>query len=297
MTAARRFLLLAAVLLAAALLGTAMSGGGIATAQDAGVASTAYAGVASTACGMAQRITQKSSGGVWVISRPNPFDDSGQQLCISGSTSSPGFTVLNNLNYTGAWQAYPFTGVGCAYQLCSPHTDLPMQVRDLPTAANTSFDWTGSAPGNWNASYDIWFDHDDQITAQDDGAELMIWLRPNPGYTGGVKVQISKRWYWFEHWRTCNSTRQVGVTPPRASPGDHAGICWNYTQFRFLNVVHGVHRLWLMPFIRFLEGQDNLVRGSWWLTSVHAGYELVSGGKGLTTTWFNVHIGPGTARR
>ena len=61
-------------------------------------------------------------------------------------------------------------------------------------------------------------------------------------------------------------------------------------QFRFLNVVHSVRRLWIMPFIRFLEGR-RLIRPSWWLTSVHAGYELVSGGQGLTTTSFNVHIG------
>ena len=50
---------------------------------------------------------------MWVISRANAFDTSGQRLCISGSTSRPGFTVINNLRYTGAWQAYPFTGAGC----------------------------------------------------------------------------------------------------------------------------------------------------------------------------------------
>jgi hypothetical protein len=208
-------------------------------------------------------------------------------LCIVGSTSSPGFTILDNLRYTGAWQAYPFTGAGCAFSLCSRHTALPMKVRRLPAAANTSFSWTGSAPGNWNASYDLWLDHYDQITRQDDGAELMIWLRPNPGYRGGVRVHIANRWYWFMHWRTCNSVRQTGVTPPRASPENHAGTCWNYVQFRFLTVVHSVHRLWILPFIRFLERQG-LVRPSWWLTSVHAGYELVSGGKGLTTTQFSV---------
>jgi hypothetical protein len=75
------------------------------------------------------------------------------------------------------------------------------------------------------------------------------------------------------HWRTCSPTR----------------ICWNYTQFRFPQAVQGVRQLWLMPFIRFLE-RGGLVSPSWWLTSVHAGYELVSEGKGLTTTWFNVHI-------
>jgi hypothetical protein len=260
MTAARR----AVVILAFLLLGPAMSGV-IARAQDAAAASTA--------CGLAQRIVQRASGGVQVISRANPFDTSGQQLCISGSTRRPGFTVLNNLRYTGAWQAYPFTGAGCAYYLCSPGTDLPKQVRKLPPWANSSFAWHGPAPGNWNASYDIWFDKHDQISTEDDGAELMIWLRPNPGYHGGEFVHVGKHWYWFVHWRTC----------------DHARICWNYTQFRFPHAVYGVRQLWLMPFIRFLEHRG-LVFPSWWLTSVHAGYELVSGGKGLTTTWFNVHI-------
>jgi hypothetical protein len=236
---------------------------------------------------MRQRITQQAPGSEWVYSRPNPFNDSGQRLCIAGSTTSPGFTILDNLRYTGAWQAYPFTGDGCAFNLCSRHTDFPTKVRRLPASLNTSFSWTGSAPGSWNASYDIWFDHYDQITRQDDGAELMIWLRPNPGYRGGVRVHIANRWYWFMNWRTCRSARQMGITPPRVSMANRAGVCWNYVQFRFLSTVHSVQRLWIMPFIRFLEPLG-LVRPSWWLTSVHAGYELVSGGKGLTTTQFSV---------
>jgi hypothetical protein len=305
MTTARR-----AVLLVAVVLGTALSGG-VARAQDAGVAATA--------CGLSQRITQHTPGGTWMYSRPNAFDTSGQQLCISGSTRHPGFTITTNLRYTGAWQAYPFTGVGCAYNLCSRNTDLPTQVRSLPAVMNTSWTWHGSARGDWNASYDIWFDHHDQITREDDGAELMIWLRPTPGYHGGVKVNVGKHRYWFIHWLACSPKTSAAsepgapdapassaaaappVTPPTAqgtgrpgptvptAPGPAAGrTCWNYTQFRFLQVMHGVRRLWLVPFIRFLE-QQHLMRPSWWLTSVHAGYELVSGGKGLTTTWFNVH--------
>ena len=263
------------VVVVAVLLGAAVSGG-TARAQDTQVA-----------CGLDQRITQQAPGGMWVYSRPNAFNTSGQRLCISGSTSHPGFTILNNLRYTGMWQAYPFTGAGCAFNLCSRRTPLPMQLRGLPTSANTSFAWTGSAPGDWNVSYDIWIDQHNQITRQDNGAELMIWLRPNPGYHGGVRVKINRRWYWFVHWRSCNSVRQTGITPPRASPADHAGICWNYVQFRFLRVLHSVHRLWIMPFIQFLE-KRGLVRPTWYLTSVHAGYEMVSGGKGLTTTSFGL---------
>jgi hypothetical protein len=254
-----------AVILVAVLLVTTTMSGGKATAH--GTAAT------STACGLNHRLVQRASGGPWVISRPNAFDTSGQRLCITGSVSRPGFRVINNLRPTGAWQAYPFTGAGCAYNLCTRDTDLPEQARSVPRWAYSSFAWHGPAPGNWNSSYDLWFDHHDQTSVQDNGAELMIWLRPNPGYHGGVIVHVGNHRYWFMHWRTC----------------DPAGTCWNYTQFRFRHVVHNLWRLHLKPFIRFLQ-RRHLVRPRWWLTSVHAGYELVSGGKGLTTTWFNLHI-------
>lgn len=221
-------------------------------------------------CGLSQRIMQQSSGGTWVLSRANAFNTSGQRLCIQPPAAGPGFTITTSLRFTGAWQAYPFTGVGCAYSLCSRSTDLPKMVRRLPPWANTSFSWHGPASGDWNASYDIWLDKRNQVTTEDDGAELMIWLRPNPGYRGGQLVRVGRHWFWFMHWRVC----------------DRAGICWNYLQFRFTRVVHGVRQLWLVPFLRFCEARG-LVSSSWWLTSVHAGYEIVSGGRGLTTTWFS----------
>jgi hypothetical protein len=230
---------------------------------------------ATVICGLSDRSVQQASGGIWVVTRANAFDTSGQRLCISAPANRPGFTILDNLRYTGNWQAYPFTGVGCAYWLCSHGTDLPRQVSRLPGWANTSFSWRGNgASGSWNASYDIWFDDSRQISTEDDGAELMIWLKPNTGLNSLYRwVSVGGRHYWFIHWRPC----------------DRAGICWNYLQFRFPRMVHGVRWLHLVPFLRFLERQG-LIRPSWWLTSVHAGYEIVSGGKGVTTTWFNAHV-------
>jgi Glycosyl hydrolase family 12 len=237
-------------------------------------------------CGLAQRAVQQASGGVQVISRANGFDTSDQPLCIRPAPGGrPGFTVLDSLRYTGAWQAYPFTGYGCAYSLCSPGTALPRQVSRLPSWISSSFSWHQNlAAGSWNASYDIWLDDSDQIRTEDDGAELMIWLRPNTSMNSSFRlVRVGGRLWWFTHWRTC----------------DKARICWNYVQFRFtgpwlarhhqFRVLQGVRGLRLMPFFAFLEHQG-LIRPSWWLTSVHAGYEIVSGGKGLTTTWFNVHV-------
>jgi hypothetical protein len=229
-----------------------------------------------TICGLDHRVMQNSSGGVKVVSRPNPFGP-GARLCVRLSGSRPGFHIVTSVRFTGLVQAYPFTGVGCAYALCSQGTDLPRRVRSLSPRTNTSWTWWGSTKGFWNASFDIWFDTRNQTTTQDNGAELMIWLRTPPGYTTGHLVRVRGNWFWFAHWRTGHTVC-------------HAGRCqrqtWNYIQFRFLRTRHWVRGLRLLPFIQFATRQG-LISPSWWLTSVHAGYELWSGGRGLATTWFN----------
>jgi hypothetical protein len=227
---------------------------------------------------------QEASGGTFVYTRANAFDTSGQRFCVSPN-AGPGFTVTTNLRYTGLWQAYPFTGLGCAYSLCSRNTDLPKRVSALPHAANVSFSWRGvNAAGTHDTALDIWFDKKGQITQQDNGAELMIWLGTPRGYTGGYKVRIAHRTYWFYAWRAHNGSKS-----------------WWYLQFRTTKTVMGVKQLWLRPFLRFLEHTRLRVRSgsratalamqpAWYLTSIHAGFELVSGGKGLTVRWFNAHV-------
>jgi hypothetical protein len=182
----------------------------------------------------------------------------------------PGFSILSNIRYDGRVEAFPFTGVGCAYSLCSRNTDLPKRVGRL-SHATSSWTWSGNSGGFWNASYDLWFDTRDQVTTQDNGAELMIWLRTPPGYGGGTPVTIGSHRYRFMAWRT-----------------HHDGISWNYIQFRATSTVHSVSGLRLWPFIHYAT-YHHLIRWGWWLTSVHAGYELWSGGRGLSTTSFNVH--------
>jgi Glycosyl hydrolase family 12 len=231
-----------------------------------------------TICGLNRRVMQNASGGVRVISRPNPFGST-WHLCVQLSGKRPGFRITTNVRFTGQVQAYPFTGVGCAYDLCSRGTNLPKRVSKLSPRIESSWTWRGSTNGFWNASYDIWFDSRDQITTQDNGAELMIWLRTPPGYRVGRLVYVrGVGWFMYTHWLTGH--KQC----------DKAGRCylqtWQYIQFRFLHTTHSVRRLRLLPFIQFAIGVG-LIRPSWWLTSVHAGYELWSGGRGLSTTWFN----------
>ena len=224
-------------------------------------------------CGLSSRAVQRSPGGVWTYSRANAFDTSGQNYCIAPNADSPGFTITTNLRYTGKWQAYPFTGIGCAYNLCSRGTDLPKRVRALPYGSNVSFSWSGvNAPGYWNTALDIWFDKQDQITRQDNGAELMIWLRTPPGYNGGHRVHIGNRLYWFLRWKVHNGK-----------------YSWWYVQFRTTKTVMSVRQLRIKPFLAFLRSRGYM-KPWWYLTSVHAGYEVVNGSKGLHTTWFNAQV-------
>jgi len=240
-------------------------------------ASHAATVTAGPACGMAQRTTAQASGGIWTLSRPNPFGlppAQAARFCIKAGTG-PGFAITRNVPYDGAVRAFPFTGAGCAYDLCTRGTDLPKKVAALPGGANMSWDWRGTSSGYWNAALDLWFSKYDQVTAQDDGAELMVWLRTPPGYGAGVHfqwVKIGHRHYWFTYWRA-----------------HHGALSWYYIQFRLPGTVHGVHQLWMRPFIRYAQARG-LLKPSWWLTSVHAGYELWSGGKGLSTVWFNTHV-------
>lgn len=223
-------------------------------------------------CGMSQRLQQEASGGVWALSRPNPFGLAGTRaagrFCVR-ATAGPGFAILSSAPYTGQVMAYPFTGTGCAYSLCSRGTDLPLRIGRLGHLTS-SWTWRGTTSGLWNASYDLWFDRRDQVTTQDNAAELMIWLRTPPGYPAGQRVWIrGAGWMRFMNWRT-----------------GHDGLYWHYIQFRYPRTAHSVRGLRLWPFVRYAISR-RLIRWGWWLTSVHAGYELWSGGRGLATTWFN----------
>lgn len=249
----------------------------------AAAAAPASAATAPLVCGLSQRAGQVSSGGVGILSRANAFHTDGQ-LCIRPAPGGkPGFTVVDNLPYDGPedWQAYPFTGWGCAYDLCTPGAH-PIRLSKLPRSASTSYSWRpNGAGGIYNAAFDDWIDRTGQTSTEDNGAELMIWLRTMPGYCfkagyhdcGQVLVKIGHRRYWFGSGRSCDKVR----------------ICWNYLQFRTTTTVRGVKDLWLRPFLKFLEAR-RLVRPRWFLTSIHAGFELVSGGKGLQVSWMNAHV-------
>jgi cellulose 1,4-beta-cellobiosidase len=166
---------------------------------------------------------------------------------------------------------YPDVYYGCSRRWCSPGTVLPRRV-DRLRSPETSWYTTDRAGGQWDASYDLWFTKNRQISGHPNGAELMIWLDERgsslPTYDGGRFVRTDGASWYMDHWRPCMQ-----------------GTCWNYVRFWRVHPSTRVRRLRLKPFIS-VAGRDGLIRRSWWLESIAAGYELWRHGAGLATTWF-----------
>ncbi|WP_432127217.1 GH12 family glycosyl hydrolase domain-containing protein [Streptomyces sp. bgisy082] len=70
---------------------------------------------------------------------------------------------------------YPSIYAGCHYGNCTTGSGLPRRVSESG-AARSSVAMTRPGSGEWNASYDIWFDPTPRTDGQNTGAELMIWL-------------------------------------------------------------------------------------------------------------------------
>jgi len=202
----------------------------------------------------------------WLGQRPQCLVNRGK-LTNFAVAQRPGFDPAGHV------VAYPDILRGCIWTICSPRAYLPRQVSATGRPIAT---WHTSehAPGTWNAAFDIWFGKKRMTTGQANGAELMIWLNEHGGccalQRGAPKVWIDGQQWWLSHWRT-----------------RHNGVSWNYIQFRRVHRTSNVTRLKLSPFMKLVR-HLGLVQSSWWLENIEAGFELWTGGQGLTTTQYAV---------
>jgi len=121
--------------------------------------------------------------------------------------------------------------------------------------------------GDGNASYDIWFNRTDAHPVQDDGTEIMIWLKhPGVAEYGSVPVTIEGIRFRIMHWTS-----------------EHDGITWYYAAYIMVRQRSSVNNLWLNGFFRDAIARGWL-RSSWYLTGIDAGFELTGGGAGSVAT-------------
>ena len=103
----------------------------------------------------------------------------------------------------------------------------------------------------------------------------MIWLnshrQPTPAAGTPIVWEDNARWY-LKSWIT-----------------KHAGIKWRLIQFRRVQPVSQVASLQLGSFIDQAEAH-HWIRPLSWMLNIDAGFEIWSGGSGLTTNWFGARF-------
>ncbi|GAB6901456.1 GH12 family glycosyl hydrolase domain-containing protein [Kineosporia succinea] len=250
----------ARIALAASALVAAVVGGGIALSAPASAVNT-------TLCD--QYASTKVQGGEYIVQN-NVWGTSARQ-CID--VTDDGFTITqqDGVNSGGAPTAYPSLVWGCHYNNCTNGFE-PIR------ADTTAFDGLGSksslkyvSGGVWNASYDIWFDPTARKDGQNTGAELMVWANHNGGASPvGSKVGTVTTaggtwdvWYGNSGWNVISYVRTSAA----------ASVDFKVTDFYDDAVQRGY------------------AKDSWYLTSIQAGFEPWSGGKGLGISGFAVTEG------
>jgi len=188
-----------------------------------------------------------------------------------------GFTITqqDGVNSGGAPTAYPSMVWGCHYANCT-NDFSPIRADSEAFAgvgSQVTMDYVSG--GVWNASYDLWFDPTARTDGQNTGAEMMIWLNTSGGAspTGSKVGTVSTAggdwdvWYGNSGWNVISYVRTTAAS----------SIDFQVSDFYDDAVQRGY-------------AQD-----SWYLTSIQAGFEPWSGGKGLGLSDFAVTTDGGTS--
>jgi putative cell wall-binding protein len=241
-----------------------------APAAAASASSCQQFGVMSVADGTYDVQTDEwNSSATQCVSTDGNADFSVTQSSIDTGTNAPG--------------SYPSIFRGCHWGTCTQNSDLPIEVANLgdPTTS-----WSTSEPetGVYDVNYDVWFNQEPTTQGQPNGAELMIWLnhsgqvQPAGAQVGSVSLDGLQFDVWFDAAEGFNSVAYE-LESPRDSVSD----------------------LDLGNLVRDAQARGYIDPG-WYLIDVEAGFEIWSGGAGLTTNSFSFNpvswssSGPPTTR-
>lgn len=175
---------------------------------------------------------------------------------------------------------------------CIPRTKTTVTTRHRHVRRNRSVYYTRTStttclvhavrnenlPGTWNTAYDLWFGKHRMTQGHADGAELMVWLNhvggccrraahPPTFWVSGIQWEL-------DEWKTCDRAWNM---------------CWPLIMFRSVQPRRSVTNLNLLAFVHISE-KRGLVKPSWWLENLNAGFEIWRGGVGLTTANFSAVV-------
>jgi len=194
-------------------------------------------------------------------------------MCLTHYKAGPNFAVTKSLasSHTGQSAVYPNIYSGCSYNQCSHNSKLPAQVFKMHNPW-VSYYAHLVPKGKWDANLDMWLGRHKQKRGIVTGAEVMIWFNARGFGSVSPMYKIDGIQWHLVHWIT-------------RSPIKHH-VHWPLIIFRSSVGRGSVHHLALMPFFRLLL-RLHLIRHSDWLESMHAGFEVWRGGKGMKMQFFH----------
>jgi hypothetical protein len=185
--------------------------------------------------------------------------------CVRSSPGHAAFTVTRtdqhdywgypNISSGWEWNHYSCSGAGGAcfrYPVQEMHAGMP------ETSIGVAMHGYGIA------DYDIWFNKTDAHPGQNNGAEIMIWLR-HPGvgeHSFARDVVIEGVRFTVLAWRA-----------------EAHGVEWNYVAYVCQNQRSILRNFWLNDIFRDAIHHHEL-SPYWYLTQIDAGFELTGGGAG-----------------
>jgi hypothetical protein len=177
----------------------------------------------------------------------------------------------------GAPGAYPSLYFGCHWGNCTASSGLPLSVATIesPGTVTTSIVCTNDISGRWDNSYDIWFNA--AATTNDNGAdglEMMVWLADS----GGTRPAGS----------------EVATNAPIAGHSFNVYYGSGGTSSPLLSYQLATQGSSFTDLDIGALAADAVSRGylstSHFLIDVEAGFELWSGGDGLSVNSFSVTV-------
>jgi hypothetical protein len=211
------------------------------------------------------------------IVQNNVWGGSGNQTVTYDGTTFDVTQQTGSNPTNGAPVSYPSVFIGSNNGRSTSGSNLPKLVSSLTGVPTTWSNNAGTPSGTYDAAYDVWF----STSASGD-----------PGSPSGGFLMV---WYYKpKDAQPIGSVKFPGVTIPGASGtwdvwiGDNGAVpCISYVRTQSIQSM-GYD---LNAFIHdAVTNRPGTIQTGWYLTNVYAGFEIWTGGQGLSTTSFSVVV-------
>jgi len=201
--------------------------------------------------------------------------------CVDIDDETGSFTVTQNTPICPDVSSYPSMVYGKAWGQNSAQNAFPALLNSL-TSVTSSWAFTPTYTGSWDAAYDIWVCPDNSCGSSgfNGGAELMIWM--DYYNTSGWKVDMGPVTLSGKAWEVWQTDMGGGSNN------------WKYIAYLSQTPADSVNNLELNDFLK-----DSLARGylkpDWYLYAVEAGNEMRKDGVPFTSHSFSVAVNPSSS--